>query len=126
MNAVVQRQSGVALLMVLWVLVMFSAVAVSYAYGLRAEARMTRNQLEHARAEALAEAGVARALQVVSAERRLSERYGRPERVRLDDGEVVWTVQNAAGLLNQQVAAASDEVYMAVSGISLQLKPGPR
>ena len=107
MNVVAQRQSGIALLMVLWVLVMFSAVAVSYAYGLRAEARMTRNQLERSRAEALAEAGVARALQVVSAERDLGERYGRPERVRLDDGEVVWTVQNAAGLLNLNTASSA-------------------
>lgn len=34
--------------------------------------------------------------------------------------------RDAAGLLNQKVAAASDEVYIAVSGISLQLKPSPR
>ena len=107
MNAVARRQAGVALLMVLWVLVMFSAVAVSYAYGLRAEARMTRNQLERARAEALAEAGVARALQVVSAERDLGERYGIPERLRLEDGDVEWTVQNAAGLLNLNTASSA-------------------
>ena len=32
--------------------------------------------------------------------------------------------RDAAGLLNQSVAGASDEVYLAVSGLSLQLKPG--
>ncbi|MDJ0739726.1 MAG: type II secretion system protein GspK [Gammaproteobacteria bacterium] len=106
MNALTRRQGGIALLMVLWVLVMFSAVAVSYAYGLRAEARMTRNQLERARAEALAEAGVARALQVITAERDLEPRYGLPERVRLDGGDVVWSVQNAAGLLNLNTASS--------------------
>ena len=105
MNGLAPRQSGFALLMVLWVLVLFSAVAVSYAYGLRAEARMTRNQLESAKAETLAEAGIARALQVLSANTtRLAERYGRPERVRLGDGEIEWVVQNAAGLVNLNTA----------------------
>lgn len=32
--------------------------------------------------------------------------------------------RDAAGLLNQRIAEASDEVYLAVSGLSLQLKPG--
>ena len=32
--------------------------------------------------------------------------------------------RDAAGLLNQWIAASSDEVYLAVSGLSLQLKPG--
>lgn len=107
MSAVPQRQSGIALLMVLWVLVMFSAVAVSYAYGLRAEARMTRNQLERARAAAFAEAGVVRALQVLNATSDLAERYGRVERFPMDDGEVEWTVQNAAGLINLNTASGA-------------------
>ena len=121
MNAVTQRQSGVALLMVLWVLVMFSAVAVSYAYGLRAEARMTRNQLERARAGALAEAGVARAMQVVSAETDLGERYGRPERIQLDHGDVVWVVQNVAGLLNLNTASSTHAISTASGNFSIVL-----
>lgn len=42
------------------------------------------------------------------------------------ENKLARTFRDAAGLLNQRFAAASDEVYMAVSGISLQLKPGPR
>lgn len=101
-----RRETGVALLIVLWVLVLFSAVAVSYAFSLRSEARMTRNQLERAKAEALAEAGVARALQVLAASVDLTDRYGREERVRLGDGEFRWMVQNAAGLVNLNTADA--------------------
>jgi len=32
--------------------------------------------------------------------------------------------RDAAGLLNQRIAGVADEVYLAVSGLSLQLKPG--
>lgn len=42
------------------------------------------------------------------------------------ENKLARAFRDAAGLLNQKVAASSDEVYMAVSGISLQLKPSPR
>jgi len=32
--------------------------------------------------------------------------------------------RDAAGLLNQKIAAIADEVYLAVAGLSVQLKPG--
>lgn len=40
------------------------------------------------------------------------------------DNKLARDFRDAAGLLNQRVASVSDEVYLAVSGLSLQLKPG--
>jgi len=41
------------------------------------------------------------------------------------ENKLARAFRDAAGLLNQRVAASSDEVYFAVSGLPLQLKPGP-
>ncbi len=40
------------------------------------------------------------------------------------ENKLARAFRDAAGLLNQRIAGASDEVYLAVSGLSLQLKPG--
>ncbi len=53
---------GLALVAVLWVLMLLSLVAVSFMATTRTEVNLTRNQIENARAEALADAGVYRAL----------------------------------------------------------------
>lgn len=39
------------------------------------------------------------------------------------ENKLARAFRDAAGLLNQKVAGAADEVYLAVSGLSLQLKP---
>ena len=39
------------------------------------------------------------------------------------DNKLSREFRDAAGYLNQRIASASDEVYMAVSGLSLKLKP---
>ena len=40
------------------------------------------------------------------------------------ENKLARAFRDAAGLLNQRIAGAADEVYLAVSGLSLQLKPG--
>ncbi|MFT5510699.1 MAG: adenosylcobinamide kinase/adenosylcobinamide-phosphate guanylyltransferase [Hyphomicrobiaceae bacterium] len=40
------------------------------------------------------------------------------------DNQLARAFRDAAGLLNQWVAAAADDAYLAVAGLPLQLKPG--
>ena len=53
---------GLALVTVLWVLVLLSLMAASFTATTRTEINLTRNLIENAKAEALAEAGVQRAI----------------------------------------------------------------
>ncbi len=53
---------GLALVTVLWVLVLLALIAASFTATTRTEINLTRNEIDNAQAEALAEAGLARAL----------------------------------------------------------------
>lgn len=57
-----RRQRGFALLLVIWVLAILAVLAAGFAAGTRSQSRLARNLLEAARARALAEAGVVRAI----------------------------------------------------------------
>ncbi len=61
---------GLALVTVLWVLVLLALIAASFTATTRTEVNLTRNLVENAQAEALAEAGLARALLGLVAGRR--------------------------------------------------------
>ena len=61
-----ERQRGVALITVLWVLVVLALIAGNFARTARTETVLTRNLLENASAEALADAGVRLAVLGVS------------------------------------------------------------
>ncbi len=58
-----RRRRGVALVVVLWGLVLIAIIAGSFAAGTRTDATMAFNVAENAKARALAEAGVQRAVQ---------------------------------------------------------------
>ena len=53
---------GIALISVLWITGLLAIIAASFASSTRTEARLARNQRENAKAEALADAGVHRAV----------------------------------------------------------------
>jgi general secretion pathway protein K len=55
-------QRGLALVVVLWVLVLLALIAASFTYTTRTEVKLTRNIIDNAKAEALADAGVYRAV----------------------------------------------------------------
>ena len=61
---------GLALVTVLWVLMLLALIAASFTATTRTEINLTRNEVENAQAEALAEAGLARALLGLLAGRR--------------------------------------------------------
>jgi general secretion pathway protein K len=54
---------GIALISVLWIAGLLAVMAASFVSGSRPEARLARNQLENAKAQALADGGVQRAVQ---------------------------------------------------------------
>jgi general secretion pathway protein K len=60
---------GLALVTVLWVLVLLSLMAASFTAATRTEINLTRNLIENAQAESLAEAGLARAILGLLADR---------------------------------------------------------
>ncbi len=60
---------GLALVVVLWVLVLLSLVAASFTRTTRTEVNLARNLIDNAEAEALADAGVYRAIQELLAPR---------------------------------------------------------
>jgi general secretion pathway protein K len=56
------NQSGIALVIVLWVLALLAVIAVSFTTATRSQGNLVRNLVENAKAEALADAGVYRAV----------------------------------------------------------------
>ncbi len=56
-----RHQSGVALVLVLWVITLLSVIAGNFAFSMRGEAIIARNLVSSARAQALADAGVQKA-----------------------------------------------------------------
>lgn len=56
-----QRQAGIALILVIWVVTLLLVIAASFLYATRTDAKAMRNAADIARAEAVARAAVARA-----------------------------------------------------------------
>jgi general secretion pathway protein K len=56
------NQRGVALVMVLWVLMILSVVALEFSYGMKTEAKITKNFQEEVQLYAMAEGGIQRAV----------------------------------------------------------------
>ncbi|MCH8111718.1 MAG: hypothetical protein IH905_07160 [Proteobacteria bacterium] len=56
------RQRGIALIAVLWTVLLLSLIATNFLTQTRTDARITRNLIDNAGAEALADAGVYRAI----------------------------------------------------------------
>ncbi len=57
-----RRSRGIALVAVLWVIALLSTIAVSFVGSIRTETTLTRNLVDNAKAQALADAGVYRAV----------------------------------------------------------------
>ncbi len=56
------QQRGIALVLVLWAVALLTVIAGGFAFSMRTNSLLARNQAESAQAEALADAGVQRAL----------------------------------------------------------------
>jgi general secretion pathway protein K len=93
---------GIALISVLWVLVLLSLIAASFSRTTRTEVEFARNLVDNAKAEALADAGVYRAIIGIS-EPLESDKWladGTPYVVEFPDGEVQITIQDEIGKID--------------------------
>lgn len=112
------RQRGFALLAVLWLVVLLAIVAASFGTVARTEVHLGRNAVEKAKAEALADAGVHRAiLALLEPEPAVRWRTdGAVYRLALAGGEVRVAIQDETGKIDLNMA--SDELlrglFMAV------------
>lgn len=57
-----QKQAGVALIIVLWIITLLTVIAVSFMHTMRTEVNVVANSLARVKAETLAEAGLQRAI----------------------------------------------------------------
>jgi len=103
-RAILRRgERGVALITVLWMLVMLSAVVIGLGVSARTETRLARNQLDAARARHLAEAGMQRAVLALLDSREaplLRPDGSRGIELRLGGGTVLATVQDECGKID--------------------------
>jgi general secretion pathway protein K len=93
---------GIALVSVLWVLVLLSLIAASFSRTTRTEVEFARNLVDNAKAEALADAAVYRAIIGVS-EPLESDKWvadGTPYLVKFPGGEVTVTIQDEVGKID--------------------------
>jgi len=99
---------GIALIMVLWISVLLSLVAASFTRTSRTEVNLTRNLVENARAEALADAAVNRA--VMGLFNRPSQGGFRVDgtvyRWRFGDADILFRVEDEGGKVDINAASA--------------------
>jgi general secretion pathway protein K len=97
-----RAQRGFALLLVIWVLAILAVLAAAFAASTRSGTRLARNVVDTARARALAEAGVWRAVAaLLEPDPRNQWRPAAPPRqMTLDDGVVSVVIEDEAGKID--------------------------
>jgi general secretion pathway protein K len=114
----VERQRGIALLMVLWALVLLALLATVFGGNARTEVFLARNLVENAQAEALADAGVYRAIAGLSKEPRDGgfQGDGRVYTWHASGGDVRFSIRDEGGKIdiNQASEILLRELFVAV------------
>ena len=93
-------QNGIALVAVLWVLVLLSVIAGDFLRESRTQTQLARNLLENARARALAEAGVNRAIFDLLDPKGQWQADGTAYAFPFGDGKVSVSIQDEGGKIN--------------------------
>ena len=101
-----EEQSGVAIIAVLWVLVLLSVLVASFTFTTRTEVSVARNLIDNAQAEALADAGIYRAIfglhHMPYSDRLRAD--GSVYAFRFGDGEVRFTIRDEGGKIDLNTA----------------------
>jgi general secretion pathway protein K len=102
MAGVRDRESGVAIVLVLWMIALLTVLAVSFARDASVQAKIVRNQYDVARARALADTGVSLAILGIldPAPDDKARLDGSPRDFTYGDGEIVLGLQNEAGKID--------------------------
>lgn len=114
------RQSGIALIMVLWLLVLMTVIASSHSRNIRTETRLASNHIESGKARGLAEAGTYHAIMemLVSDSRDRWPANGSLHQIQFDYGEATISVRDARGLIDiNKVRPAVLDKVLAGAGI---------
>ncbi len=113
------RQRGIALVVVLWLVVLLTVIGASHARNMRIETSLAFNHVSTARARALAEAGINRAIMelFVSDTTTRWPLDGTARQIQLDSGNVNIAILDASGLLDLNKAdAAQLEAVLKAAG----------
>ena len=103
-----KNNQGVALVLVLWIVVLLSVIGVSHSRNVRIDMQIARYHLENAKARALAEAGLSRAVMELF-NKDDSTRWpfnGELSYLDFDDGVVQVMIRNTSGLVDINTASA--------------------
>ena len=119
----VGRERGIALLMVLWALLLLALLATVFGGNARTEVNLARNLVENAQAEALADAGIYRAIVGLAMEPQEGgfSGDGRVYQWEASGGEVRFSIRDEGGKidLNQAQDILLRELFIAV-GVDAQ------
>lgn len=102
------RQSGMAMVIVLWLIVLLSIIATGHARNVHSETRLAMRYIESAKARTLAESGIQRAIISLMLNNGDSQWpvNGVPQRITIDGREVSIAVRDATGLVDLNAADA--------------------
>lgn len=109
------RQRGLALIIVLWMVTLLSVIASNFAYNMRSDLQVTRNLLSSSQAQALADAGIERALYELTKPAADARRW-KPDGLRhefeLGGAKIAVTVVDESGKID--LNSAQDTLLKAV------------
>jgi general secretion pathway protein K len=115
-----EKQRGIALIVVLWLLVLLTVIAASHAHIIRTETRLAFNHVEASKARSLAEAGVYHAIMelLVRDETQRWPVNGSVHHIRFDAGIAAIAIRDARGLIDiNHVQSVLLETVLASAGI---------
>lgn len=104
-----RRQSGIALVLVLWATTLLTVIAASFVFSMRTDTLLGQNMVASARAQALADAGVHRAFYELFKPININERWkgdGQSHQWEFGGGKVNVMIQDVSGKVD--LNAASD------------------
>ncbi len=103
-----KKNGGVALVLVLWIVVLLSVIGVSHSRNVRIDMQIARHHLDNAKARALADAGLNRAImELFNTDDATRWPYnGDLSYMEFDDGVVQIMIRNTSGLVDINIASA--------------------